>query len=96
MVLLGGRLLRDGVLMQNALSPNDGFCSAGKGAALLDLVLGVVEACQGLVSRGVAPDTIEQTDFGPVLRAREECGPADEAAVRARGAGFLKGLEALQ
>ncbi|MDD0857672.1 hypothetical protein NHF46_07825 [Arthrobacter alpinus] len=30
-LLLGGRLLRDGVLMQNALNPNDGFCSADKG-----------------------------------------------------------------
>jgi V/A-type H+-transporting ATPase subunit A len=95
-VLLGGRLMRDGVLMQNALSPNDGFCSAEKGAALLDLVLEVVDACQRLMERGVAPDVIEQTDFGPVLRAREECGPADEAAVRARGTDFLKTLEALQ
>ncbi|MBT1002540.1 V-type ATP synthase subunit A [Paenarthrobacter sp. DKR-5] len=94
--LLGGRLLRDGVLMQNALSPNDGFCSAGKGAALLDLVLDVVDACQALVARGVAATTIEQTDLGPVLRAREDAGPADAAAVRARRDEVLKALEVLR
>lgn len=96
MVLLGGRLLRDGVLMQNALSANDGFCSAEKGAALLDLVLDVVDACQGLVERGVAATTIEQSDFGPVLRAREETGPSDAAAVKDRSGEVLKALEDLQ
>lgn len=96
MVLLGGRLMRDGVLMQNALSANDGFCSAEKGAALLDLVLDVVDACQGLVERGVAATTIEQSDFGPVLRAREETGPSDAAAVKDRSGEVLKALEDLQ
>ncbi len=96
MVLLGGRLLREGVLMQNALSPNDGFCSADKGAALLDLVLDVVDACQRLVGRGVAATTLEQADLGPVLRAREETGPSDAAAVKARSRQVLKALEKLQ
>jgi len=96
MILLGGRLLRDGVLMQNALSVNDGFCSAEKGAALLDLALDVVDACQGLVERGVAATTIEQADLGRVLRAREETGPSDAAAVKARNAEMLKALDGLQ
>ncbi|MCB5293938.1 V-type ATP synthase alpha chain [Arthrobacter sp. SO3] len=96
MVLLGGRLLRDGVLMQNALSANDAFCSPGKGAALLDLVLDVVDACQKLVERGVAATTVEQADLSPVLRAREETGPSDAAAVKARSGEVLKVLEALQ
>jgi V/A-type H+-transporting ATPase subunit A len=95
-VLLGGRLLRDGVLMQNALSANDGFCSAEKGAALLDLVLEITGACQRLVERGVAATNIEGVDFGPVLRAREDFGPGDAAAVRARCVDVLKALEALQ
>ncbi|MDP9889572.1 V-type ATP synthase subunit A [Pseudarthrobacter enclensis] len=94
--LMGGRLLREGVLMQNALSVNDGFCSAEKGAALLDLVFDVVDACQGLVERGVAATTIEQSDFGPVLRAREETPPSDAAAVRARSSEVLQRLVALQ
>lgn len=96
MVLLGGRLLRDGVLMQNALSVNDGFCSAEKGAALLDLALDVVDACHGLVDRGVAATTIEQADLGRVLRAREETGPSDAAAVKARNGEMLKALDGLQ
>jgi len=96
MVLLGGRLLRDGVLLQNALSANDGFCSAEKGAALLDLVLDVVDSCQRLVERGVAATTIEQADLGPVLRAREETGPADAAGVASRRSEILQRLEELQ
>lgn len=95
-VLLGGRLLRDGVLMQNALSVNDAFCSPEKGAALLDLVLDVVDACQKLVERGVAATTLEQADLGPVLRAREETGPSDAAAVKARSIEVINSLEALQ
>jgi len=96
MVLLGGRLLRDGVLMQSALSANDGFCSSKKGAALLDLVLNVIETCQQLVARGVPAADIEKFDFGPVLRAREEVGPDDSAAITARQAEIIKSLEALK
>lgn len=95
-LLLGGRLLRDSVLMQNALSPNDGYCSREKGAALLDLVLDVVDACQQLVERGVAVATIEEAVLGPVLRAREEFGPSDDASVRARGKEVLAALKGLQ
>ncbi|MCR6494690.1 V-type ATP synthase subunit A [Cellulomonas sp. P24] len=96
MVLLGGHLLRDGVLMQNALSDNDGFCSAAKGAALLDMVLAVVDACERLVADGVAATTIEQADHGLVLRAREETGPADTEGVRERAAEAVRLLEELR
>ena len=95
MVLLGGRLLRDGVLMQNALSDNDGFCTAAKGAALLDMVLDVMDCCQRLVERGVAATTIEQADLGLVVRAREETGPADADGVTARSVEAVRRLEAL-
>ena len=95
MVLLGGRLLRDGVLLQNALSRNDAFCSAAKGAALLDLVLDVVDTCQVLVERGVPASVIERHDFGPVLRAREDVGPDDAAAVTERRIAVLGELEGL-
>ncbi|ALO67312.1 ATPase [Arthrobacter alpinus] len=95
-LLLGGRLLRDGVLMQNALNPNDGFCSADKGAALLDGVLDVVDACQRLLDRGVAAATIESADFSPLLRAREDFGPSDGAGVRERCGQAIAALEALQ
>jgi V/A-type H+-transporting ATPase subunit A len=95
MLLLGGRLIRDGVLMQNALSENDASCSAAKGGALLDLILAVVDACQALIERGVAATTIEQADFGIVLRAKDEIGPADAAGVRERTAKAIAQLETL-
>ncbi|MDX5318503.1 MAG: V-type ATP synthase subunit A, partial [Actinomycetes bacterium] len=95
MVLLGGRLLRDGVLLQNALSRNDAFCSAAKGAALLELVLDVVDTCQVLVERGVPASVIERHDFGPVLRAREDFRHDDAAGVSERRVAVLGELEGL-
>ena len=95
MVLLGGRLLRDGVLAQSALSDNDGFCTAAKGAALLEMVLDVMDCCQRLVERGVAATTIEQADLGLVVRAREEMGPSDADGVTARSVEAVRRLEAL-
>ncbi|WAP50827.1 V-type ATP synthase subunit A [Arthrobacter sp. ATA002] len=95
MVLLGGRLVRDGVLLQNALSPNDGYSSAAKGAALLQTVLDVVDVCQALVERGVPPADVERVDFTPVLRLREDTGPADAEGVTARGREFLHRLRQL-
>jgi V/A-type H+/Na+-transporting ATPase subunit A len=96
MVLLGGRLLRDGVLLQSDQSPNDAFCSADKGAALLELVLDVVDTCQRLVQRGVAATTIERADFVAVARAREETGPEDAAGVASRRDEIIRRLEELQ
>ncbi|WP_197059274.1 hypothetical protein [Cryobacterium sp. MLB-32] len=95
MVILGGRLLRDGVLMQNALSENDAFCSAAKGAALLDLVLAVTDTCRSLVDRGVPATAIEKADLGPVIRAREETGPTDAAGVHTRRIEIIRRLEDL-
>lgn len=95
MVLLGGRLLRDAVLFQSALSRSDSYCSAAKGAALLDLVLGVVDACQSLVGDGVPATMVEEVDFGPVVRAREESGPDDDQVVRDRLPEMTRVLEAL-
>ncbi|HZK06346.1 MAG TPA: V-type ATP synthase subunit A [Actinomycetaceae bacterium] len=83
-VLLGGRLLRDAVLMQNALVANDAFCTPAKGAALLDMVLAVVDTCQELVDRAVPASLIERHDFGPVVRIREETAPDDSAGVARR------------
>jgi V/A-type H+-transporting ATPase subunit A len=95
MLLLGGRLVRDGVLTQSALSANDASCTEAKGAALLDLVLDVVDTCQRLIDRGVTATLVEQSDFGIVLRAKDETGPDDAAGVRARAAEAVARLEAL-
>jgi V/A-type H+/Na+-transporting ATPase subunit A len=75
-VLLGGRLLREGVLQQSALSPCDASCDLERGAALADVVLTVVDRCRELVDRGVPAATIEEQDFSPVVRAREDAASA--------------------
>jgi V/A-type H+-transporting ATPase subunit A len=82
MVMLAGRLLREAVLQQSALSATDAYCTPGKSAALVDLVFDVVDRCEQLVADGVSPDTVEAADFSSVVRAREEAGPADVAGVR--------------
>ncbi|MCM2579750.1 V-type ATP synthase subunit A [Streptomyces meridianus] len=79
--VLAGRLVREGVLQQSALSPRDAHCGADRTAALADAVLAVVERCRALVASGVPVETVEEADFGPVLRAREQTGPLDAAAV---------------
>jgi len=83
-VLLAGRLLREGVLQQSALSPNDAHCTAGKTAALVDAVLAVVARCDELVDAGIGAAEIEELDFSPILRAAQEttADGADGVAVR--------------
>ena len=83
-VLLAGRLLREGVLQQNALSPNDAHCTAAKTAALIDAVLAVVDRCDALVDRVVAATEIEEVDFSPLLRAAQETPPDGADLVAAR------------
>jgi V/A-type H+-transporting ATPase subunit A len=92
-VLLAGRLLRDCVLRQNALSPNDAFCSAAKGAALVDAVLAVVDTCSRLIDQDVPVSTLEEFDFGPLVRAREEAPTHEELA--SRRTAIVTSLEAL-
>ncbi|WP_330180120.1 V-type ATP synthase subunit A [Nocardia sp. NBC_01503] len=84
MVVLGGRLLREAVLQQNALSPNDAHCSMDKTTALVEAVLAVFDRCRELAGSGIAAERIEEMDFGPLVRAREAAGPQDTAAVRQR------------
>jgi V/A-type H+-transporting ATPase subunit A len=95
MVLLAGRLLREAVLQQSALSDNDAYCHPGKAAALVNLVLEVVATCEERVAAGVPAATIEELDFSPLLRAREDVGPDDADGVRTRGTALLARLEEL-
>ena len=78
MTILGGRLLRDAVLAQSALSPVDATCSAERGASLLQFALDVIDRCVSLIDRGVAAAEVEQFDFGALVRAREEAPSAAE------------------
>jgi V/A-type H+-transporting ATPase subunit A len=95
--LLAGRLLREGVLQQSALSVNDAHCGAGKTAALVDAVLAVVDACERLVDEGaVAASEIEELDFSPLLRAAAETPPDDVDGVAARRERVLAVVEGLR
>ncbi len=79
--ILAGRLIREGLLQQSALSPVDASCDSARAAALADTLLAVTDRCQQLAREGVPPAEIEETDFAPILRAREEAAkPADVSA----------------
>ncbi len=92
--MLAGRLLREGVLQQSALSAVDASCDAARGAALTEAVLAVVERCRTLIEQGVPASVVEESDFGPLLRAREEA--ADVAAVEQVRSTVLARLEELR
>jgi V/A-type H+/Na+-transporting ATPase subunit A len=94
--LLGGRLLREGVLVQNATSANDQNCSQAKAAALLESVLSVVDDCAAKVAQGLPAAAIERLDFGPLLRAREDSGPDDADAVRTAAEGVRRQVREVQ
>jgi V/A-type H+-transporting ATPase subunit A len=94
-VLLTGRLLREAVLQQNALSPNDATCAPAKQAALLDLVLALHERFRSLLERGVSAARIEEVDLSEAARAREAGGPADVESVEAVRGRLLAALGAV-
>jgi V/A-type H+/Na+-transporting ATPase subunit A len=72
--ILAGRLAREGVLQQSAVSAADAYCDQARAAALIDAVLAVTDRCAMLADRGVAAGLIEEQDYSPVLRAREDAG----------------------
>ncbi|MFE9644504.1 V-type ATP synthase subunit A [Streptomyces sp. NPDC006365] len=94
--VLAGRLVREGVLQQSALSERDAFCGPEKTAALADAVLAVADRCRELVDSGVPAASVEEVDFGPLLRAREDTGPQDAAGVAARRDAMLARLGDVQ
>ena len=93
--MLGGRLLREGVLQQSALRANDAFCSPAKGAALVDAVLAVIDRCDALIGSGVPAARIEEMDFGDLLRAAQETGPHEVPGVQERLETVIARLEQL-
>jgi len=82
--ILAGRLIREGVLQQNALSPVDAYCDTTRAAALVSAVLAVADRCQALAARGVPAAMIEEEDFSPVLRAPQDAATAGAVAERER------------
>ncbi len=94
-VLLGARLLREGVLQQSSLSATDVYCAPAKQAALLALMLALHERCLTLVERGVPAERIERADLSEAVRARELTPPDGAAEVAALGERVLARLEEL-
>ena len=95
-VLLAGRLLREGVLQQSALSENDARCAVEKTAALIDAVLAITDSCDELIERGITASEIEELDFSPVLRAAAETPPDGVDGVVARRDQLLATLAGLR
>ena len=87
------RLAREGVLQQSAVSTTDAYCDSARAGALVDLVLAVGDRCQELAQRGVSAALIEEQDFSPVLRAKEDARTPEQ--VRALAAAMLTRLDAL-
>lgn len=56
----------------------------------------MIDGCQALADRGVPASTIEEQDFSPLLRAREEVGADAADAVRGRSAVVIDHLETLR
>ncbi|HEY6749359.1 MAG TPA: V-type ATP synthase subunit A [Mycobacteriales bacterium] len=94
-VLLGGRLLREAVLQQSALSPTDARSGPERSAALIDAVLAVVAGCADAVARQVPAAMVEEVDFGPLVRMREEIGD-NPPGIRARADEMLTTLGGLR
>jgi V/A-type H+-transporting ATPase subunit A len=80
--MLAGRLIREGLLQQSALSPTDGRCGRERAAALASAVLAVTERGQALAAAGVPADVLEEQDYSPILRAREEAATPEAVAGR--------------
>ena len=75
-VVLAGRLIREGLLQQNAQSTVDAYCDEGKTAALVRAILDVIHGCDRALEAEIPAATIEELDFSPLLRAREEATTA--------------------
>ena len=75
LVLVAARLIREAVLQQSALSPNDATCSPAKQAALADAVLAVHDRAQAWLGEGLPATLVEAVDVSPLVRAGAELTP---------------------
>jgi len=91
--LIGARLIREGILQQNALNDNDAYSSTEKNKALVEAVLAVYDRIRELVDHGVPVSMIEEIDFSPMLRAREEASPDDPSPIEEARDAILGQLE---
>lgn len=93
LTLLGARLVREGVLQQNALNDADAYSSDEKSVALVEAVLAVVDRARELLDDGVPASVIEEIDLSPLLRARERAAPGEPGLVGQARDEVLRRLE---
>ena len=95
-VMLAGRLLREGVLQQSALSANDAFCSAGQGRrAARRRPRGRRPLRGARRRRGAAPRRSRRSTSGRCCGPRRRPAPTTSTGVRAaRATPMLARLEA--
>ena len=73
--LMAARIVREGVMQQNALNDQDAYSSPEKNRALVDAVLAVHARARELLDAGVPASLLEEVDLSPLLRVREQAGP---------------------
>jgi len=96
LVLVVARLLREAVLQQNALVPNDATSSAGKTAALVQMVLDIHDVSLELLDDHVPVSLIEEMDFSGALRARTTAPPDGVDEIRTVRDAIVAQLRKLQ
>ena len=95
-VLLTGRLLREAVLQQSALSDNDAWAGAGQaGGAARDGARDPRRAPSTSSAAACPPRAIEELDFSDAARARDRRRPDDADGVAAIRDALLARMEAL-
>jgi len=95
-ILLTADLIREAVLQQSALSPNDAYCAPRKQAALIEAVLRVHDRCLDLIRTNVPVSLIEEVDMSPLARAKDTGNPDDITEAESARDRVLAALEALR
>lgn len=95
LVVLAGRLLRQAVLQQSALSPEDASSAPTKQLALLQSVLAVYERARSRLEDGVEVELVEAVDYSGLTRVRDETAFDDAAGVEAARDAVLGALDDL-
>jgi V/A-type H+-transporting ATPase subunit A len=94
--MLTGRLIREAVLQQSALSVNDATSSLAKQAALAEAVLQTHDTAAALATAGVPATLIEGFDYGPLLRAKDTVGPADADGIKQIATALVDAMKVLR
>ena len=92
--LLGGRLAREAVLQQSALSEHDAFCSPAKQSAIVR-PCSTSSTCPVARPIGGSGERHRVFDFGPLVRAKDAVGSDDADGVLRIAADVRRGLEEL-